>query len=389
MPMRSGRPRFAVWNGLAGQLAAGFALVSVTTIGIMVIALDRLTGAAFTEYVRHVDAMRGFMGISTPMPDPAEFTDSVRGSLLLAGAVGTALSVLAGILVARLVTRPVRLVERATDRIADGDLTVRIPLQGTAELRHLVAAFNTMSEALHASSESRKQFMASVTHELRTPLAVLQAEIEAIQDGILEPDPPHVEGLAEEVRLIGRLVGDLQVLAVAEAGELRLERAPQEMKQLLTQAASAMADLAAARDVHIVVDVDEGIPPIFADAMRIRQVLGNLLVNAIRYSPQGANVRLSAAEAGDRITVSVEDEGPGIVGEDLARVFDRFFRSSSSTSREGTGLGLAIVRELVQAHGGIVAAFSPVTGGARFVFTLPIAVVPIEPRDRVLPAVAS
>ncbi len=380
----AGSGRGPLIGGLAWRLAVGFVVVTVATLVIVLVVVDRLTTSAFGSYVGHAGMMRGMMGAgfgsggaAAQLPDPAEFTNSVHRSLLLVGAGGVAVAAVVGVVIARRLTRPVRAMERAAQRIAAGDTSARVPRDGDGELGALADSFNAMASSLAAASEARKQFLASVAHELRTPLAVLQGEIEALQDGVIDPGPEPLEALAGEVRLLGRIVGDLHVLALADAGELRVQPAPEPLVPLLEAAVSAMRDVAAPAGVTIALDVAAAPPAVRANHARIDQVLRNLLANAVRHTPAGGTVTVRADRAPDGAArIAVEDTGPGIAADDLPHVFDRFYRAASSAARGGSGLGLAIVRELVAAHGGDVRAENRDGAGARFTFTLPVAVVP-------------
>jgi len=245
-----------------------------------------------------------------------------------------------------------------------------------------------MAGALAQAETLRRNLVADIAHELRTPLAVLQGHVEGLQDGVLSPTPPTLDRLHEETLLLTRLVDDLRELSLAEAGELKLERQPSDLGELLRRSVAAMQPQAAEKGVTLALDVAPDLPLANVDADRIGQVMRNLLANALRYTTAGGSVTVMARQTektrGTGVTgvtgevpallVAVADSGPGIAPDDLPHVFDRFYRADKSRSRAsgGAGLGLAIVKQLVEAHGGRVWAESEVGKGATFKFTLPI-----------------
>ncbi len=254
----------------------------------------------------------------------------------------------------------------AAGRVESGDYSVRVkePRHGPYELRSVARAFNAMTARLEADEKQRRTLLADVSHELRTPLAVLQGEIEAMIDGIHPADEDHLTASLEEIRVLGQLVEDLRTLTLAEAGTLTLHREPTDVAVLAQDSCSAFDGLARSAGVTLQVDMADDLPLVELDPLRIRQVLGNLVANALRYAPAGTAVRVVGERvdnsADERVAISVIDSGPGVSAELLPRLFERFAKSADS---RGSGLGLAIARRLVEAHGGTIRAESP-AGGA-------------------------
>jgi two-component system OmpR family sensor kinase/two-component system sensor histidine kinase BaeS len=272
-------------------------------------------------------------------------------------------------------SRPLAHLTEATRDVAAGDLDVRVPSHYPGEAGELASAFNQMTEDLARADELRRNLTADVAHELRTPLSVIRGKLEGVLDGVYPATPEHLEPVVQETELLTRLVEDLRLLAHAEAGQLALKRQPMAIGDLLRDAQVNFSPQAADRGVTLALDLPGDLPPVMADRRRIAQVLGNLLSNALRHTPEGGCVTLSAAEKEETVEVAVSDTGAGIPSEDLPYVFERFWRGDASRSRVsgGTGLGLAIAKQLVEMHGGEIGVDSTLGEGAVFRFTLPIA----------------
>ena len=250
--------------------------------------------------------------------------------------------------------RPLASIADATERLADGEPDVRVEVGGPGAVRRLGASFNAMAERLDRSRSDRQALLADVTHELRTPLAVIGGNVEAMLDGIHPRDDAHLAPILAETAVMSRLLDDLRTLSLAEAGALPLHREQVDVRRLLDDVAAGHE--AAAREAGITLEVAGG-PSILLDVdpVRIREVVANLVVNAVRHTPRGGSIRLSAASGGASIELTVSDTGDGIPPADLDRVFDRFERRADVG---GSGLGLTIARDLVAAHGGTIAAES-------------------------------
>ncbi|MFF1832702.1 sensor histidine kinase [Streptomyces sp. NPDC058231] len=299
-------------------------------------------------------------------------------ALVLAFTIGA--SVLAG---ARLV-RPLQALTGAAQRMRDGAESVPVPVTADNEIGQLAAAFNDMTTHLARLEAQRKVMVSDVAHELRTPLSNIRGWLEAAQDGLADPDPAFVSSLLEEAVQLQHIIDDLQDLAEADAGALRLHPRPVRIRELLGQVAAAHQARAETAGVTLTVRTDAAgvpAPALTADPVRLRQAIGNLVSNAVRHTPPAGHITLRAygSDSGDAVLIDVADTGSGISPEDLRHVFDRFWRAEKSRNRRtgGSGLGLAIVRKLAEAHGGGVSAVS--TEGEGSVFTLRL---PVEPGPR-------
>jgi signal transduction histidine kinase len=257
----------------------------------------------------------------------------------------------------------------ALGRVADGDYAARVRERGPQATRTLVRAFNAMAERLGRQEEHRRSLLTDISHELRTPLAVLQGTLEGMLDGVYPRDEAHLSVVLEEARVLTRLTEDLRTLALAESLALGLATTPADLADLARDAIASFRAQAEAAGVTLLLAAEPGLPSADVDPERIRQVLNNLLSNAVRYTPQGGTVRVrcAAGEEG-RLVLSVEDTGAGIPAEELPHIFDRFHKSKDS---RGTGLGLAIARSLVRAHGGEIAAHSVLGEGTTIRVVLP------------------
>jgi len=290
-------------------------------------------------------------------------------------AVFVPLAILAVVIVAFGVARGIRrlavplgdLID-AAESVEAGDYSARVRPRGPRELRSLARAFNAMSTRLETSEEQRRRLLADVTHELRTPLTIMQGNLEALLDGLYPADAQHLEPILDETRVISRLVDDLRTLSLAEAGALTLHREPTDIGQLVADSVGSFRPQADGAGVALVTAIDAALPQLEVDPVRLREVLSNLLSNALRYTPSGGNVRVGASRLDGHVRVSVHDTGPGIAADALPHVFDRFYKSEES---HGAGLGLAIAKSLVVAHGGEIEAVSEAGQGTDMRFTLP------------------
>jgi signal transduction histidine kinase len=267
----------------------------------------------------------------------------------------------------------------AAEQVAAGDYDVHLSPEGPRDLRVLTSTFNTMAARLADAEEQRRRFLADVTHELRTPLAVLHSGIEAQIDGIHPRDERHLASLLEETERLGRLVGDLHTLALADAGRIVLHRERVSPTALIEDAVAGHSAVAQRAGVALSTAIDPTLvgagagAELDVDPTRVRQVLYNLLSNAVRHAPEGGRVRVTVEPAGGPppgVRITVTDSGPGFAPDAVGQVFDRFTRSVDST---GSGLGLSIARDLVEAHGGTIQARNEPAGGAAVTFTLPTA----------------
>ena len=373
--------------GLSAKLALAFLGISALTLALVLVLLERATTDSFRSYVAHGDSMEQMMPGSEEImgsdegmmgPDEQSFLSRLRLWLVLGGVGGAGLAAVAGIVVAGRITRPLRAIGEAANAIARGEQSRRAPVGSSDELGDLAASFNQMAEALARQEATRQRFIADVAHELRTPLAVLQAEIEALQDGITQPNSERLASLHEETALLNRLVEDLRTLSLADGGELKLELAETAPGDVLRRGVLAMSEAAARAGVSLALDLESDLPLVVADRDRITQVVTNLLSNAIRHTPSGGEVRVRASAKRHNLQVEVRDSGSGIPPDSLPVIFDRLYRVDPSRSRSsgGSGLGLAIAQQLVRAHGGEIWAANNAGAGATVAFTLPLVARP-------------
>lgn len=288
---------------------------------------------------------------------------SAGGAALLALALGAAL--------AQTISRPVRELTDGTKALAAGDLGHQVPVRTADEIGELARSFNTMSSDLQRSNQLRKQMTADIAHDLRTPLSVILGYSEALQDGKLPGTPETYGAMHLQAQHLNRLIDDLRTLSLADAGQLSLQRRPVQTRGLLEHTALANLPQAEARGIGLEV-AGEG-ATVAVDPDRIVQVLGNLVGNALRHTPDGGRIVLATERRAGRVLLSVADSGPGIPADDLPYIFDRFYRGDKARAAEGaSGLGLAIARSLIEAHGGQLTAENAPDGGARFTITLPV-----------------
>jgi len=301
------------------------------------------------------------------------FLRQVQTSLVWAALLAVLLALALGLLVTRLLTAPLAHLTQAATSIAHGDLQQHVAIRGTDEIGKLGEAFNRMAASLVEAETLRKNLVADVAHELRTPLTIIQGNLQAILDGVYPLAPGQIAGIYDETRLLTRLVDDLHDLALADAGKLRLDRAPVDPVALAQSAIEHFTPAAEGAGVRLELRAHGKVGPVEGDADRLAQVLRNLLGNALRHTPAGGLVTVQVRQLADQVQLQVADTGSGISPEDLPHIFDRFYRSDKSRSRPGggAGLGLAIARQLVSAHGGQIEVESTPGEGTTFTVTLP------------------
>ena len=304
----------------------------------------------------------------------SEFINSVTRATLWAAAAASILALILGIIISKHLTGPLSVLSSAARRLAGRDLGYRVPVVTGDEIGELAKAFNHMADSLERNEKLKRNLTADTAHELRTPLAILRGNLESLQEGVIAATPEVIISLHDEVVRISRLVNELQDIGLADAGELHLSRREAPVEELVEKVAMPFSGEAKYKNVNFTVDLPANLPAVHVDPDRIVQVLLNILGNALRYTPSGGKVTLSAVLAGDNIVFSIKDTGPGIAPEDLDNVFERFYRSDKSRTRAGggTGLGLAIAKGLVEAHGGKIWAESRLKEGSIFSFTVPV-----------------
>jgi signal transduction histidine kinase len=311
----------------------------------------------------------GQAAIRSPIED--RYLVSINRSLLIAALGGALLALFLGFFIARNLTRPLRKLTIATRAMSQGDLDQRVPVRSADELGELSHAFNQMSADLVQANQSRRQMTADIAHDLRNPLTVIGGYLESLQDGKLPPTPERFAVMQAEVQHLQRLVDDLRTLSLADAGELTLRRQPLAPSELLTHVAEVYHHQAEQRQINLTVRVAPGMQEYSLDLERMAQVLGNLVINALRYTPEGGEIILAASPDEGNLCLSVQDTGCGIPPDVLPHIFERSFRGDPSRSGNESGLGLAITKSIVELHGGNIRAESTVGKGSRFVIEIP------------------
>jgi signal transduction histidine kinase len=315
---------------------------------------------------------RGFLGrISSTLG----FLQSVWWQFLLVGTIAAVVALLLSRWLARGMTQPLRDMAAAARRMEVGDYTTRIHTRSRDEVGQLAVAFNRMSGELQDLEQSRRDLVANVSHELKTPITAIRAHLENLLDGVERPDPETLEVMLAQSERLGRLVEQLLDLSKLESGEVALSRGPVRLESLVARVLSEIEVARADRGVRVVPHLPADLPPVDADAERVHQVLFNLLDNAVRFTPAGGEVTVAAQRENGSVHISVADTGVGIAPEHLPRLFERFYRVDPARSREdgGTGIGLAIARSVVEAHGGHIRAESQLGRGSTITFDLPAA----------------
>ena len=322
-------------------------------------------------------------GQSQLPPSAQIFLDQINRSLLQAALVAGVLGLVIGVVIARGLSAPLGRLAAAARRISQGQLEERVPVKGADEFVDLAHAFNEMAANLQQAESLRRNLVADIAHELRTPLSIIQGNLQAILDDIYPLDKAEIASIYDETLILNRLISDLRELAQAEAGQLSLDIQQTELPPVITGIIDLFAELAREKNIALNVTVPDDLPPVLADQHRVQQVLHNLVVNALRHTPAGGEITVTVdcppaiQDTRTFLRVSVADTGSGIPVGDLPHVFDRFWRADKSRSREqgGSGLGLAIARQLVEAQGGQIGVESGGVpgGGSCFWFTLPVA----------------
>lgn len=295
--------------------------------------------------------------------------------VLLAGLVAGALALILALGLAYTLLRPVHALTYAAQKLAEGDLSQRVDVHGTDEMATLGHTFNQMADSLQQAEEARRAMTADIAHELRTPLAVQRANLEALQDGVYPLTADNLAPVIEQNYLLTHLVEDLRTLALADAGQIVLERTPTDLASLVGRVVERFLPQAFTQQVKLVLQPPPThLPEVMLDPIRLEQILTNLLSNAIRYTPAGGQVELTLASISNSVLVRVHDSGPGIPPESLPYIFGRFYRVDKARNRSegGSGLGLAIARQLARAHGGDLTVANHPMGGAEFTLSLPV-----------------
>jgi len=361
--------------------------LAVILVGVIVLAstADFAVPSAFDRHLSQMSSMMGMMGgFSDELENDLfqSFRSAVASALSIAAFAASATAILASLFITRQITTPIQKMTGASQRIAEGHYSERVPVPGKVatgeldELGHLALRFNQMAAKLEQTETMRRQLIGDVSHELRTPLTTIKGYMEGLIDGVLPADAATYQQVYHEADRLQRLVNDLQELSRVEAGAFELKLSPVSISKLTETVLTRFQIQFEEKDVALQNEVPANLPPVMVDEDRINQVLTNLIGNALMYTPAGGRVRVSARRTDGWVEVVVSDTGIGIAPEDLQLIFTRFYRADKSRSRSagGSGIGLTIAKHLVEAHGGRIQAESPGIGeGSRFTFTLPAA----------------
>jgi two-component system OmpR family sensor kinase/two-component system sensor histidine kinase BaeS len=331
----------------------------------------QINGEAVGKLVVAIPVRQDLVG-----PLEQRFFVRVREMLLAGAVIAGLLGVLLGLAVSRTLSAPLQRLALAARAVANRDFGSRVEVGGSREVAEVGQAFNEMTAALDEGEQLRRNLMADVAHELRTPLSVVQGNLQAILDDVYPMDKSEISRLYDETRLLSRLVEDLRQLALADAGKLQLNTQPVDLGTLIHTTCDHLTAVAEAQRVTLTVDVPAELPLVVADSDRVAQVLHNLLANAFRFTQEGGRIDIAASAAGDDVQVTVADTGKGIAPEDLEHIFDRFWKADRARAKDeqwpgGTGLGLSIAQSMLKAQGGKIWVESIVGEGSRFHFTLP------------------
>jgi signal transduction histidine kinase len=300
---------------------------------------------------------------------------SINHFLILGGSVAIAIALILTFVLSRRMSSPIGVLAKAARRLGRGDLSQRVQFQGKGEVEMLGQAFNSMAADLERAEQLRRNLVADVAHELRTPLSNIQGYLEAIRDRVMKPNAATIRSLNEEATLLSRLVNELQELSLAEAGELKLVYQSEDVAKLIKEAVTPWQPKVSAKEISLSIDLPDNLPLVNIDWSRVNEVLHNLLENAVAHTHKGGTINVAAVTQDGWVEVSVSDTGEGIPAEDLPHIFERFYRVDKSRARAtgGSGLGLTIAKRLVEAHGGKITVQSELGKGSRFSFSLPIA----------------
>lgn len=336
--------------------------------------MTRNAGGAFEELrVRgsrtHIDGVGTVWFLPGKAPAAGQFRISVDRWLIGGLALAGLLAVLVIVTIFRRVFAPVEALTRGARALAGGRLDTRVAMRGSDEIGELSAAFNAMADALERNERARRNMVSDVAHELRTPLTNIRVQVEAVQDGVIEPDARFFASIEEDAATLARLVDDLQQLSLGEAGQLRLEREDVSVEELVARALDGLQRRIEERGLILTTVLAPDV--VRADPRRIVQVLRNLLVNALTHAR--TTLEISSSSTATHVELRVIDDGEGVAPEHAERIFDRFYREDAARSRTtgGAGLGLAIARQLVELHGGTIRLENRPGQGASFLFTIP------------------
>jgi two-component system sensor histidine kinase BaeS len=356
-----------------------FLLVGLTVVIMVYLAEAQMTGL-FHEYLsaneaQHIGGLVGQDGLAMGMPEQV-FLASVHRSLIWVGLAILAAGFAASYALARSITVPLRKLANAVEQIEKGNFEQQVPVSSTDEVGHLAGAIHRMNQALNQNNRMRQRLLADVAHELKTPLAVIQGNLEGMLEGVVDINETQLNSLYDETVHLNRLIRDLRDLSLAEAGQLILEKRSTDINQLIIKAVHMLEPLSEEKSMTLIPRL-QTVPEIFVDAGRMNQILYNLLTNAIRHTGEHGQVIVSTdvctRDHQAYVKIEVRDNGSGISPDDLPFIFNHFYRADQSRDRKsgGSGIGLAIVKQLVEVHGGSIEAASHVGKGSSFTVILP------------------
>ncbi len=363
---------------LGWKLLISYALVIIIGLVTMALAAESVAPASFERHMQEMREVMGRMGPGMAELEAdlfANYRAAVTEALGLAVFVALVTAIGVSVFVSRRVVTPIRRMMQASHHIADGHYRERVEVNSPDELGQLADSFNQMAATLEQTETMRRDLIANVAHELRTPLSSIKGYMEGLIDGVLPAQPDTYQQVYREADRLQRLVNDLQELSRVEAGAFDLDLQPVDMVDLTHQIAARLRPQFDEKSVTLTLKLPDNLPPVRADEDRIHQVLTNLIGNALQYTPTGGTVTVAAAVEAADLQITIGDTGIGIPVEHLPQLFTRFYRVDKSRSRAGggSGIGLTIARLLVEAHGGHIRAASPGEGqGSEFSFTLPL-----------------
>lgn len=370
---------------LVGKTAGSSGLEDGTAVKSGSATVGALWVLTSGETVNSPGARKGYMGgansasaaTTTIIANPEEvYISNVNRATIIAGVISVVFALLLGWVLTRQITRPVLALNYGARQIAQGELKHRVKIQSKDEIGDLAASFNAMASNLENSEQSRRRMIADIAHELKTPLTVIDGTVDAIIDGVFQPDKDRLDSIKEQTQMLTRLVSDLRDLSLADAGQLKLDFKPTDLKELISRKITQLSVKAQAKNIRMELTPSPPLPEVMADPARIDQVITNLITNAIRHTGTGGSITLTLAADSDpaNVLITVKDTGEGIAPVHLPHIFERFYRAAPSRSRQegGAGLGLAIVKQMVEAHRGTVRVESQPGKGATFIIRLPV-----------------
>lgn len=360
------------------MMAATFLIILVCSLAVIYLCSEQME-SQFINYLHMPGSMgmgrmmgRGMTGHHMAMGQAElDFLASYHKTLFAVGLLFSFVGLVASYFLAATITGPLRRLSRAAENIRQGSLKQEVPVETEDEVGQLTKVFNEMSAELASSEHNRREFLASVAHELRTPLAILQGQLEMMLSGVESPKPEKLFSMQEEVMRLTRLVAELRDLSLAQVNQLELHRQPVQVNELLSRAAEMIQPLLEEKQLAIEKNLAEDLPVLQLDPDRLNQVIYNLLHNAIRYTKAGTVISIQSAVQSGRVVIAIMDQGAGISEQDLPHIFEQFYRSDKARQQAtgGSGIGLALAKSFVENQGGTLTAENRPEGGAKFVIS--------------------